>query len=73
MIRQMVVATGQSAQILRAMHRRQFNATLSSLTDDRSDVVSDIAQQALQYHQVEQQRLQQYRLDLMFQQVYQGM
>ena len=73
MIRQMVAATGQSAQILRAMPRRQFNATLGSLTDDRSDVVIGMAQPSLEYHLAEHQRLQQDRLDIMRQQVHQGM
>ena len=43
MIRQMAAATGQSAQILRAMHRRRFNAPPMSLTVNRSDDLSEYA------------------------------
>ena len=36
MIRQIAGATGQSAQMLRAMNKIRFNASTTSLTDDRS-------------------------------------
>ena len=65
--------TGQSAQILKAMNRRRLNADSSSLTDDRSDDLSDYAQQALEDHQLEQERMQRDRLDVMQQRVQQDM
>ena len=73
MIRQIAGATGQSAQMLRAMNHRRFNATPSSLIDDRSDEVNNLAQLLVDDHQAEQERLLQERLDLMRQQVNQGM
>ena len=73
MIRQIAGATGQSAQMLRAMNHRRFNATPNSLIDDRSDEVNNLAQLLVDDHQAEQERLLQERLDLMRQQVNQGM
>ena len=73
MIRQIAGATGQSAQMLRAMNQRRFNATPSSLIDDRSDEVNNLAQLLVDDHQAEQERRLQERLDLMRQQVNQGM
>ena len=65
MIRQIAADTGQSAQMLRAMNRRRFNADSISLTDDINDDLSDSARQALEDHQLEQERMQRDRLDTM--------
>ena len=53
LIRQIAADTRQSAQLLRIMNKKRFNATPISLTDDRSDDLSDYALQALEYHQLE--------------------
>ena len=73
MIRQIAGATGQYAQMLRAMNRRRLNATPSSLTDGRSNDVDNLAQLFVEDHQAEQDRLRPERLDLMRQQVNQSM
>ena len=73
MIRQMSAATGQSAQILRAMHRRRFNAPPMSLAVHRSDDLSEYARQVLENQQLEKEMMQRDRLGMMQQQVNQGM
>ena len=65
----MAADTGQSAQMLRAMNRIRFNADSSSLPDDRSDGLSDYARQAIENHQLEQERMQRDRPDLLQQRV----
>ena len=42
MIRQMATDTGQSAQILRAMIMRRFNATPDSLADSSNQDVDEV-------------------------------
>ena len=73
MIRQIAGATGQSAQMLRAMNKRRCNASTRSLTDDRSDTVDNFAQLFVEYRQAEQERLQRERLDRMRQKSNQAM
>ena len=72
-IRQITVATGQSAQMLRAMNRIRFNASTSSLTDDRSDYLDNLAHIFVEYRQAEQAIPQRARLDRMRQQLNQCM
>ena len=42
MIRQIAAATGQSAQMLRALNRRRFNTPPDSLADSRNQNVDDV-------------------------------
>ena len=73
MIRRMAAATGQFAHTLRAMNRRRFNATPSSLVGDRNDDADVFAQPFVEDRRAEQERLQQERLDRMRQEVNQDM
>ena len=72
MIPQMDVATGQSAQIFRAMNMRRFNAPPDALADYRVNDVDTLVQPFVEDRQAEQERLQQERLDRMRQEVNQG-
>ena len=66
MIRQIDAAAAQSAQMLRPMNRRQFNATPRSLTDDRiDDVDACFCTRCVEYRSVEQEQLRQERMDRM--------
>ena len=62
MIRQMAADTGQSAQILRAMNRRQFNAPPGALADFRINDVDALAQPFFEAHDAEQASMQQERI-----------
>ena len=44
MIRHIAGATGQSSHTVRTMNRRRFKVTPSSLTDDASDDIDNLAQ-----------------------------
>jgi hypothetical protein len=60
-IRQIAAATGQSAQMLRALNRRRFNTPPDSLVDSRfEDVDSEIADHL---QEEEQRRLNNERID----------
>ena len=62
MIRHMVAATGQSAQILRAMHMRRFNAPPDALADFRINDVDALAQPLFDDRDAEQARMQRERI-----------
>ena len=47
MIREIAAATGQSAQMLRAINRRASNTPYNSLTDDRRHDIDGLAQVVL--------------------------
>ena len=55
MIRQIAVATGRSAQMLRALNRRRFNTPPDSLADSRNQDVDEVIADHI-HHQEEEQR-----------------
>ena len=54
MIRQMAAATGQSAQMLRALNRRRFNTPPDSLADSRTLDVNEVIADHIQQQDEEQ-------------------
>ena len=65
MIREIAAANGQSAQMLRAMNRRAYNAPTDSLADDRSDGIDALAQYVVDGVVVERARLARDRIGIM--------
>ena len=65
MIRQIAAATGQSAQMLRALNRRRFNTPPDSLADSRNQDVDEVIADHIQQQEEEQRRLNDERLRAM--------
>ena len=63
MIRQIASATGQSAQMLRALNRRIFNTLPDSLADSRILDVNEVIADHKQKQEEEQRRLNDERFD----------
>ena len=69
MIRQIAPATGQSAQMLRALNRRRFNTPPDSLADSRNQDVDEVIADHIQQQEEEQRRLNDERLRAMMAQL----
>ena len=70
MIRQIAAATGQSAQMLRALNRRRFNTPPDSLADSRNQDVDEVIADHIQQQEEEQRRLNDERLDAMYNEIW---